>query len=261
MEKNAYHRQADKRVGANRVWVLALLLLLLAGSLGLNFLLFQRAVGLYSLGHSIRLDPLGLEYIPAERLRSDSRGRPVAVFLGDSRAESWPNPAETPTLVFVNLGVGGQTTAQILARFDHHVPPVAPDWIILQAGINDLKTLPLFPWRQREIVQSAKDNMERIVQRGRSLGAQVVLTTVFPVGHVPMVRRLFWSGAVDEGIAELNAHLIRLAGPGVHVLDAHALLATDGQPLGRYHADTLHLNAQGYAVLNRALAPLIEGPR
>lgn len=240
-----------------RPWLGALLGLALLASLALNLVLFQQASGFYALANAIRLDPLGLDRLPPDVRRPDTQGRPLAVFLGDSRAESWPAPEGRGDMAFINRGVDGQTTAQILARFDAHLPALRPDWVILQAGINDLKTLPLFPWREREIVARTQANLAALVQRSRALGARVVLTTVFPAGAVPLARRPFWSPAVARAVAEVNAQLRRLAGPDVLVLDGHALLSQDGQARAAYYLDTLHLNPRGYAALNQALSPLL----
>jgi lysophospholipase L1-like esterase len=43
---------------------------------------------------------------------------------------------------FVNRGINTQTSAQVLGRFDKHVVPLHPNIVIVQVGINDLKTIP-----------------------------------------------------------------------------------------------------------------------
>ncbi len=57
---------------------------------------------------------------------------------------------------FVNRGIGNQTTAQVLGHFHAHVAPLHPQTIILQVGINDLKTIPLFPEQAETIIHIRK---------------------------------------------------------------------------------------------------------
>jgi lysophospholipase L1-like esterase len=133
-----------------------------------------------------------------------------------------------------------------------------PQIVVVQVGINDLKTIPLFPGRRQAIVARCQENVRRIVQQSTELGATVVLSTIFPTGPVPLERRPFWSGEVALAIDELNAYLHSLAGARVVVLDAHAILADDaGRTRAGYRADFLHLNAAGYAALNQALTELL----
>jgi len=64
------------------------------------------------------------------------------VFFGDSRAYDWPAPSGLEGLEFVNRGIGNQTTAQVLGRFEAHIAPLHPQVVVLQVGINDLKLIP-----------------------------------------------------------------------------------------------------------------------
>lgn len=82
--------------------------------------------------------------------------------------------------------------------------PLQPDIVILQVGINDLKTLPLFPERQEEIIANCKTNIQQIVDKSLQADASVILTTIFPLGQLPIERRLFWSEEVALAIDDVN---------------------------------------------------------
>ena len=71
----------------------------------------------------------------------------------------------------MNRGVFGQTTAQVLGRFDAHAAPLLPRVVVLQVGINDLKAIPLLPHRRDEIVADCKANLREIVRRSTDAGA------------------------------------------------------------------------------------------
>lgn len=226
----------------------------LLASLAANILLFVQGRQYYLDLNATRLDPLGLNRFTGQPTPSGSQ--PLAVFLGDSRAASWPAP-QVNGWQFINRGIGAQTTAQVLGRFEAHVSPLQPNVLILQAGINDLKTIPLFPERQAEITANAKANLSELVERGQDGGATIILTTIFPVGEVPLQRRPFWSSQVALAVEEVNEYLRSLAGPQVLIFDAEAILAQNGQLNPAYADDELHLNAAGYEALNDELVTLL----
>jgi len=87
----------------------------------------------------------------------------------------------------------------------------------------------------------------------------VILTTIFPAGDVPLPRRLFWSAAVPLAVEEVNTFIRSLQGPGVILFDTAILLTGDnGKANITYYQDTLHLNAQGYALLNQKLLTILS---
>jgi lysophospholipase L1-like esterase len=235
---------------------LGLLMIGLLASLTANILLFGQGRQYYLDLNATRLDPLGLNRFAGEP--APSGVQPVAVFVGDSRAASWPAPPVAGWR-FINRGIGAQTTAQILGRWDAHLPPLQPKVVILQAGINDLKTIPLFPERQAEITANAQANLREMVERAQKLNATVIITTIFPVGEVPLQRRPFWSGEVALAVNAVNEYLRGLAGPRVIIFDAYAILESNGQLNPAYAEDELHLNAAGYEALNSELEKVFQG--
>lgn len=234
---------------------LTALVLALALSVGVNAALFERGTRYYLELNATRLDPLDIRAFPAAP--PPDAARPLVVFLGDSRAQDWPAPA-LDGLAFLNRGIGAQTCAQVAGRFDAHIAPLQPDVLVLQVGINDLKTIPLFPDQSQTIAAGSAACIRQLVGQARAVGAAVVLTTVFPVGAPPLERRLFWSDDIAQAVTDVNAQLRALADDSLIVLDAYNLLADDdGLLRPEYSQDELHLNAAGYAVLNEALANLL----
>ncbi|MBD1914051.1 GDSL-type esterase/lipase family protein [Leptolyngbya sp. FACHB-8] len=235
------------------------LILLVLGSLAfLNVVLFNQAKKYYLEVNQTRLDPLGLNYYPVDFEGTADQPEPRVVFLGDSRAENWP-PPDINGYEFVNRGISSQTSTQVVQRFSPHVRSLNPDIVIIQVGVNDLKTVTLFPKSRESIVHNTKANIERIVNESHSLGAAVIVTTIFPVGEVPLQRRPFWSDDISQAIDDVNAYIKTLADEQTVVFDTFPLLA-DGRGVLRaeYRSDELHLNAQGYAVLNAELSKLIN---
>lgn len=237
--------------------ILILTLTFLVVSLAINYYLYTLSRNYYLQLNGLRLDPLGLVYSPKNPPLTET-SLPLIVFFGDSRAYMWPSP-NIKTFTFYNLGLGSQTTEQITNRYDLQVLPLRPDILVLQAGINDLKTIPLFPERKQRIIQRCKDNLTEIIQKATSNGTTVVLTTIFPLGEIPLERRLVWSEDVTLAIDEVNNYLKTLSGPNVILLDTSQILVEEnGLVQKSYSLDFLHINPTGYEALNKELLTTLE---
>ncbi len=234
------------------------LLLVLGSSIILNILLFSRAKQYYRELNQTRLDPLGLNDHPIDAQPVTNTKQTRVVFFGDSRAASWIAP-NLNQYEFINLGIGSQTSVQTFQRFTYHVSSLKPKIIIIQVGVNDLKTIALFPERRNAIVANCQANIKRIVDESRNLGAVVIVTTIFPVGEVPLERKPFWSDDISRAIKEVNAYIATLAEEKIIVFDTFPILGDiQGMILPKYSSDELHLNAQGYEILNQNLSQILN---
>lgn len=235
---------------------LLLVIVLLITSVGMNVLLFVVARDYYYDLQRVRFNPIGLESFWGEEHGPTDEAR--IVFYGDSRAAQWPSP-QMEGLEFVNRGIGSQTSNQILLRYDEHVAPLEPDILVVQMCINELKTVAIFPTRREQIIESCEHNVRQIIEQAQASGATVILTTVFPVGEVPLRRRLVWSEDVAVAVDEINRFLRQQSAENVILLDTFELLADDsGRVDHRYEYDLLHLNSAGYEVLNSHLIEVLE---
>lgn len=234
--------------------------ILLPSSLALNGYLFLKAKQYYVELNGTRLDPLGLSVYPVnEDWGEDNEEKGTAVFFGDSRAAKWPNPEGLNGYHFLNRGIGSQTSVQVAARFQAHVVPLKPDVIIVQMCINDLKTIPLFPQNEQTIIQNCLANIDQVLAEAGQLGAKVILTTVFPVGDVPLERRTVWSPAIAEGVQAVNEQIRTRASNTVFIFDAYEFLVDNRGLTNRDFAfDELHLNDAGYTQLNQELIQFLS---
>lgn len=247
---------SSKRISQAVLIVLSLLLLV---SIAANYVLYKQGRDYYLQLNGVRLDPLGLTAYPDfAKNEIFTKDKPVVVFLGDSRAADWPAP-NIENFKFVNRGIGAQTTTQVLERFPYHVPALHPDIILIQVGINDLKSIPLFPERKADIIASCKANITGLVELSLQTGARVILTTIFPLGQIPVERRPFWSDDVTISISEVNAFIATLEGENVEIFNTAPVLSnSEGIVDSSYSKDFLHLNEEGYAVLNQELARILN---
>ncbi|HEY0249764.1 MAG TPA: GDSL-type esterase/lipase family protein [Gryllotalpicola sp.] len=166
----------------------------------------------------------------------------VTAFVGDSLTERGDWQALLPGETVVNLGVGGNTTTDLLGRIDE-VVAVRPAAVVLEIGTND------FAWRLP--VEQVVENIETILTtlRERLPDAHVLVQSILP-------RQAEYAHVV-RGV---NEQLSRFA-PTVscRYLDLWPVLAgEDGGLKSEYTVDGLHLTAAGYAAWSAALKPVIE---
>ncbi|MCL4246949.1 MAG: SGNH/GDSL hydrolase family protein [Anaerolineae bacterium] len=244
-----------------RFWMVLALILLLALIVvaGFSAAQYYRLTRSWTAENSlVRIDPYGLLYYTPTPEAPAPPGTRTVVLFGDSRAAEWVAP-QMDGYAFFNRGIHSQATAQILGRYEAHVAALQPDIVVVQAGVNDLKILPLVESVAEPAIEHCIANLDEIVARARADGITVILTTIFPAGNAPITRLPVWSDAIPAAIDRVNEHIRAQAGDGVYVLDAYALLATDDDKLRPDLArDFMHLSGSGYTVLNAALEDLLR---
>ncbi|ELX09254.1 hypothetical protein Jab_2c13160 [Janthinobacterium sp. HH01] len=178
--------------------------------------------------------------------------RPDLVFMGDSISEIWPfaDPAFF-TAGRVGRGIAGQTSPQMLVRFQADVLALKPRAVHLLAGTNDIaaNTGPTTPYRYL-------CTMQAMIQLAQSQQVHVLL------GLLPPAALMSWRPDFLPApwIAELNGRLRALAAErGCDLVDYHGPL-DDGA--GGMRADCsndgVHPNRRGYAHMRQALEPLLR---
>lgn len=236
-----------------RIPALILLIGVALASLALNVKLFGASVDGYRGELLARLSPLG----PSVSIGPRKPGLRRIVLLGDSRASQWP--LEVAGAEVINLGIAGQTSAQIRARCAAQLRSARADVVVIQMGINDLKAIAVLPTIRGKIESELRANLQAVVAAARSVGSQVVVSTVFPRGPLGFPDRLRWSPDVDTAIGEFNTY-IRSTFPDC--FDAAKILAgNDPTVPSLFAADLLHLNAVGYDWLNQKLVPRLAKTR
>jgi lysophospholipase L1-like esterase len=187
-----------------------------------------------------------------------ARGERRVVFMGDSITDNWSKDGYGgffPGRPYINRGIGGQTTPQMLVRFRADVIALDPEVVVILAGTNDIAGN-TGPSRLSDI----QDNLASMVELARAHEIQVVLASVLPVSdHERDERgrpRLQTHRRPPSRILELNRWIKQYADAGGHVhLDYFAAMVDAGGRLRRDLSDDgLHPDAAGY----RVMAPLAE---
>jgi lysophospholipase L1-like esterase len=173
---------------------------------------------------------------------SNPESRPSIVFLGDSLTAHGAWDEWFPDRDVRNLGVGGNTTDDVIARLDD-VTATYPEAIVLLIGTNDLGT--------RKSVEHLVRNVEYLlVTLRRALpGTRMLVQSIMP-------RAREFAASIQDA----NRHLRQFA-PSVNAqyLDLWPVLAQeDGEIDPRYSDDRLHLNDAGYEAWLSELRPGLE---
>ncbi|HEV8658861.1 MAG TPA: GDSL-type esterase/lipase family protein [Thermoanaerobaculia bacterium] len=115
-------------------------------------------------------------------LARPERGEKRVVFMGDSITEGWERffDAEFPGKPYVNRGISGQTTPQMLVRFRQDVIALRPAAFVILAGVNDIagNTGPA-------TLEMIENNLMSMVDLARANGIAVVLCSVLPANRFP----------------------------------------------------------------------------
>ena len=173
------------------------------------------------------------------------RGEDRVVFLGDQVTELWGRGAAKffPGQPFLNRGIGGQTTAQMLVRFHQDVVSLKPKVVVIQPGVNDLlaATEGVIAENYMSMIDIAKAN-----------GIRVVLASLTPVCDCYTKQ----TGLRPQGkIISLNGWIGDFAaGSGAIYLNYYSALADGRNFKQELTNDGLLPNDAGYGVM----APLAE---
>lgn len=238
--------------------IIIFLSVFLLTSLTANLVLFRELKKTFISLYQVSLNPLAIDRYNNQEIIANKL--PKVVFFGDSRAYAWKFP-QNPNYYFINRGISGQTSAQILARFSDHVTILKPQIIVLQLGVNDLRIITANPQNRSELINNCQSNIARIVHSANKINATVILTTIFPLGsgNIPLKYRPFWANLAQmkQEINQVNQY-IKSFDEQVIVFDAYSLLNQKDPNKTRYYEDLLHLNRQGYELLNQELEKILR---
>jgi lysophospholipase L1-like esterase len=186
-------------------------------------------------------DDVRLQAQPAEKGR--------VVFLGDSITDGWKLAQYFPGKPYVNRGISGQTTPQMLVRFYPDVLSLHPGAVIILAGTNDIarNTGP-------ETAEMIEDNFRAMCELAQNHGIKVVLGLLLPVSDYTQQKQTDHRPPSD--ILRLNEWLRRYAAEiKAGVADYYSVLVdSKGMLKEGYSEDGLHPNDRGYALM----APVAE---
>jgi lysophospholipase L1-like esterase len=184
-------------------------------------------------------------------LKAPAVGEKRVVFYGDSITDMWPLAKYFPSKPYVNRGIGGQTTPQMLIRFREDVVNLHPSAVVILAGTNDIagNTGPMS-------LEEIEANYASLAELARAHNIRVIFSSVLPVhNYTPLSTNLFLQRSPAK-ILDLNRWLRDYCqANGCVYLDYFTGMVDAAGFLKKDLAeDGLHPNAEGYAIM----APLAE---
>ena len=193
------------------------------------------------------------------RYRAADEALPAAepgrvVFFGDSITDAWVSNGGKffPGKPYVNRGISGQTTPQMLVRFRQDVVSLHPEAVVILAGTNDIagNTGP-------STLEMIENNLRSMTEIAKANGIRMILASVLPVA------KYSWRPEVAnpaEKIEALNGWIKGYcAQEKMTSLDYWTAMAgPDGGMKPGISLDGVHPNAQGYAIMEPLAAAAIE---
>lgn len=247
----------DRMNGKRMSPVLILLLLIVTITAGLA--LFHAYKTFYKRYNLLRSDPLEIASVNEDASSTLLRNSGIWM-IGDSRVNRWPEGMLKDSMGIANLGIEGQTSAQVLFRFRNYLDTAIPSLVILEVGINDLKIIGLDADLAGSVTRQYYLNIEQMIQLCKSRNIRMILINIFSVGKIEMSRRLVWNSAAGEAISEANLRLGSYCDEEmIYCFDANAILTDNGTTVKReYQDDFLHINTKGYETLSIRLQELVN---
>jgi len=179
-----------------------------------------------------------------EKLGSPKKGENRVVFMGNSITQGWSEtcPEFFAGKPYINRGISGQTTPQMLVRFRADVIALKPSVVVILAGTNDIagNTGP-------STIEMIADNLYSMAELAKANGIKVVLSSVMPVLDYP------WKPGLEpaDKIIALNKLIKEYADKNKIVyLDYFSAMANDQKGMKKeYSYDGVHASKAGYELM------------
>ena len=175
------------------------------------------------------------------------------VFIGNSITEGWKNfmPEMFDNQTFINRGISGQTSTEMLVRFRTDVINLKPKVVVILAGTNDIAGNTLF--RGLEIVAGNISSMAELASQNN---IKVILCSVLPAANFPWRQ----GKNPDIKIPLLNRLIKDYAKKkGFYYLDYYNLMNDGNNGLKKdYGNDGVHPNLNGYKLMQKMVLDAIS---
>lgn len=178
---------------------------------------------------------------------------PQVVFIGNSITDCWVDsvPEFFTNNNFVGRGISGQVSSQMLVRFQEDVINLHPKIVVICCGTNDIAQ------------NNGYISLEHILQNIKSMCELARANKIKPIVCSTLPAKAFkWRPGLKpaEDIQLLNEMIKAYAKKNkIPYVDYHSALTDQegGLPL-EYSKDGVHPNANGYAVMESVIMPILK---
>jgi len=186
-------------------------------------------------------------------LSAPAKGENRVVFMGNSITIGWINarPEFFAAHPYIDRGISGQTTPQMLVRFRQDVIALQPKVVVILAGTNDIagNTGP-------STLEMIEDNLASMAELANANGIRVVLSSVLPVFDYP------WKKGLEpaEKIVTLNTWMKSYCEKkGFVYLDYFTPMADERHGTkAELSKDGVHPNVEGYKLMEPLVTEAIQ---
>ena len=177
---------------------------------------------------------------------------PAVVFIGDSITQLWGqektgHPDFFSKNNYVNKGISGNKTTDMLSRFQKDVIDLDPYCVVIEGGTNDIAAFTL---------ENIMERIKKMAEMARKAHIDVVVGSVPPSNSFPKLPDF----RPEDRIIELNGMIKQWAdSEGIPYVDYYSVLVDDQKGLKEaYQKDTVHPNAKGYTAMEGVIAPILK---
>jgi len=175
------------------------------------------------------------------------------IFMGNSITEGWLSirPEFFKNKPYVNRGISGQTTPQMLLRFRQDVINLKPSTVVLLAGINDIaeNTGP-------STIEMIANNIISMAELAKANQIKVIICSVLPANNFPWRKGIKPAEKVRKlnVILQLYSYKNKLA-----YVDYYSAMVNDSHGLKKeLGEDGIHPNKKGYLIMEPILEKAIN---
>jgi lysophospholipase L1-like esterase len=177
------------------------------------------------------------------------------VFYGDSITDFWPTAYKTlffPGRHYIGRGIAGQSTPELLWRFQQDVIDLHPAAVVLLAGSNDVVLT------ERHITfQQTTRNIQTMVEMAQRHRIRVILCSALPVSHYPPQQQAVFTGKIRALNLWLQTYA---ANQHLTYVNYYAAMADGtGSMKNSLSTDGLHPNAAGYSIMQSLMQQTMDG--
>ena len=199
------------------------------------------------------------------KIQPPAKDEKRVVFVGDSITDGWKLAEYFPGKSYINRGISGQTTPQMLIRFRADVIELKPKAVVILAGTNDIAGN-----TGQMTLEDTAQNIISMAELARANGIRVVLSAVLPVNDRTRNQKgelvIQTKKRPNETIVRMNDWIKKYAADNNLIyLDYYAATAEkDGTLRDGISYDGLHPNADGYKIMQSlaesAIARVLKQP-
>lgn len=185
---------------------------------------------------------------------SQVKKNPRVVFMGNSITQGWRNKSKAffEDNNFVGRGISGQTTYQMLARFQSDVINLNPQIVVILAGTNDIAN-------NSGIItlEHLLENIKSMCEIAKYNNIKPILCSVLPAYVYGWYTEL---GVIAEDIIKFNKMLEAYAKKsGFEYVDFHSAMVDERSGLHKtFSNDGVHPNKAGYTTMEEVIGPVLD---